>query len=129
MVTRVRTMLANRVLLVEDDNDTREITALLLAHAGYDVIVAPDLASGIAMSRAQPRIDVIMADMYLGGGEMGTALIRAIREHGLRTPIVLTSADDEACIAARELDVTFLPKPYGRRALLSVMATASAGNA
>jgi len=42
---------------------------------------------------------------------------------------VLTSADDEAAIAARDLNVIFLPKPYGRRALLSVMALASADSA
>jgi len=118
-------MLANRVLLVEDDTDTREVTALLLGHAGYDVVVAHDLASGLAISRQQPGIRVVMADMYLGGGQTGTSLIRNLRDSGLHMPIVLTSADDEASIAARDLNVVFLPKPYGRRALLSVMAQAS----
>jgi DNA-binding response OmpR family regulator len=121
-------MFANRVLLVEDDNDTREITALLLDHAGYEVIVAPDLASGIAISREQPNINVVVADMYLGSGQTGASLIRAIRDNGLRMPIVLTSADDEASIAARDMNVVFLPKPYGRLALLSVMTLASAGS-
>ena len=121
-------MFANRVLLVEDDNDTREITALLLDHAGYEVIVAPDLASGIAISREQPNINVVVADMYLGSGQTGASLIRAIRDNGLRMPIVLTSADDEASIAARDMNVVFRPKPYGRLALLSVMTLASAGS-
>ena len=64
--------------------------------------------------------------MYLGGGQTGTSLIRTIRDSGLHMPIVLTSADDEVSIAARDLNVVFLPKPYGRQALLSVMALASA---
>jgi DNA-binding NtrC family response regulator len=123
----VSSMLANRVLLVEDDNDTREITALLLDHAGYEVIVAPDLASGIAISREQPDITVVMADMYLDCGQTGISLIRTLRDNGLHMPIVLTSAHNEASIAARDLNVAFLPKPYGRQALLSVMALASAG--
>ena len=107
------------------DTDTREITALLLDHAGYDVIVAPDLASGIAISRQQSDIDVVVADMYLGHGQTGTSLIRNIRDSGLNMPIVLTSAHNEASIAARDLNVVFLPKPYGRRTLLSVLAQAS----
>lgn len=62
-------MLANWVLLVDDEDDTRELTALLLDHASYEMIVAADLASGIAISRQQPDIGVIMADMYLGRGQ------------------------------------------------------------
>lgn len=118
-------MLANRVLLVEDDTDTRELTALLLDHAGYNVVVAPNLASGMAISREHPDIGLVMADMYLGHGQTGTSLIRNIRDSGLNVPIVLTSAHDEASIAARDLNVVFLRKPYGRRALLSVLALAS----
>ena len=45
MAIWISTMPTNRVLLVEDDSDTREITALLLDDAGYEVIVAPDLTS------------------------------------------------------------------------------------
>lgn len=126
MAIWISTMPTNRVLLVEDDSDTREITALLLDDAGYEVIVAPDLTSSIARSRERPNINVVVADMYLGGGQTGTSLIRTIRDSGLHMPIVLTSADDEVSIAARDLNVVFLPKPYGRQALLSVMALASA---
>jgi FixJ family two-component response regulator len=78
------------------------------------------------LSRERPNIDVVVADMYLGCGQTGTSLIRTIRDSGLLMPIVLTSADDETSIAARDLNVVFLPKPYGRQALLSVMALASA---
>jgi DNA-binding response OmpR family regulator len=119
-------MFPKRVLLVEDDPDTREITTLLLQHAGYSVIVAQGAASGVVESAAHEDIGVILTDMYLGHGESGVALIRSLRESGSRTPIVLTSAHEEACIAARDLEVMFLPKPYGRQALLSVMAMARA---
>lgn len=117
-------MPANRVLLLENDADTREVTALLLNHAGYEVMVAPDLASGIALSSGQPAIDVVVTDMYLGNGETGTALIRSLRENNLRLPVVLTSADEQVSVVARLLNVMFLPKPYGRQALLTVVAMA-----
>lgn len=116
-------MFPKRVLLVEDDVDTRDITSLLLQHAGYTVTVAHDVASGVADS-ASMGLGVILADMYLGHGQTGASLIRSLRDSGSRTPVVLTSADEEACVAARNLNVMFLPKPYGRQALLSVMAMA-----
>ena len=106
-------MFPKRVLLVEDDPDTREITALLLQHAGYTVIVAHDIASGVAESEARQDF-----------GQTGISLIRSLRDSGSRTPIVLTSAHEEASIAARDMKVLFLPKPYGRQALLSVVAMA-----
>ena len=117
-------MPANRVLLVENDADTREVTALLLNHAGYEVVVAPDLAAGIAFSSGKPGIDVVVTDMYLGNGETGTALIRSLRENNLHLPVVLTSADEQVSVVARLLNVMFLPKPYGRQALLTVVAMA-----
>lgn len=117
-------MFPKRVLLVEDDPDTREITALLLQHAGYTVIVAHDIASGVAESEARQDLGVIVTDMYLGHGQTGVSLIHSLRESGSRTPIVLTSAHEEASIAARDLKVLFLPKPYGRQALLSAVAMA-----
>ena len=120
-------MAANRVLLVEDDSEILEVTALLLGHAGYDVVAVPDLASGIAIALGQPGVNVVMADMYLGDGQTGTSLTQTIRDSGLRIPVVLTSANNEASIPARDMDVVLLPKPYGLRALLSAVALASAG--
>ncbi|MGS1125867.1 response regulator [Rhodanobacter sp. UC4437_H4] len=104
-------MFPKRVLLVEDDPDTREITALLLQHAGYTVIVAHDIASGVAESEARQDFGVIVTDMYLGRGQTGISLIRSLRDSGSRTPIVLTSAHEEASIAARDMKVLFLPSP------------------
>jgi CheY-like chemotaxis protein len=114
-------MRGSRVLLVEDDADTREITGLLLDHAGYEVIATQDLAEGIALSQEHRDIGIVLADMYLGGGQTGILLIREIRRNGLQVPIVLTSADDGVRVAARDLNVHFLPKPYGRQALLCAM--------
>jgi CheY-like chemotaxis protein len=119
-------MLSNRVLLIENDVDTREVTALLLMYGGYEVMVAADLASGIALSGKHRDIDVLLADMYLGNGETGAELIRNLRDNGMCPPAVLTSADEEALVAARLLKVMFLPKPYDRQALFTVVAMARA---
>lgn len=121
-------MVANCVLLVEDDVATCEITAIVLGDAGYDVVSAHDLASGIAMSRQRTDIGVFMTDMNLGRGQQATALIRQIRNQDARAPVVLTSADDAAAVTADELNVVFLAKPYDRLALLTAIACARACN-
>lgn len=121
-------MVANCVLLVEDDVATCEITAIVLSDAGYDVVSAHDLATGIAMSRQRTDIGVFMTDMNLGRGQQATALIRQIRNQDARAPVVLTSADDAAADTADKLNVVFLAKPYDRLALLTAIACARACN-
>ncbi|EIL99280.1 histidine kinase [Rhodanobacter thiooxydans] len=118
-------MSANRVLLVENDAATREVTRLLLNHAGYDVVAVHDLATGLAISRERQDIGMLVADMYLGCGEQSTSLISHLRRDNAAFPIVPTSADNEASLIAGQLKVVFLRKPYGRLELLSAIDCAA----
>jgi DNA-binding response OmpR family regulator len=118
-------MAANtRILLVEDDPDTREITGLLLLSKGYEVIEACDAAAGFAAIDSHPDIGLIVADICLGHGRSGITMVMEIRRRGLDIPIIMISGDLEGAIAAQGIDATFLPKPYGRLALLAAVAAA-----
>jgi DNA-binding response OmpR family regulator len=46
-----------------------------------------------------------------------------VRRRGLDMPIIMISGDLEGAIAAQGIDAMFLPKPYGRRALLAAVST------
>jgi DNA-binding response OmpR family regulator len=117
-------MAANtRILLVEDDPDTREITGLLLLSQGYEVIEACDVATALAAMEHHPGIDLIVADICLGRGRSGIAIAMEVRRRGLDMPIIMISGDLEGAIAAQGIDAMFLPKPYGRRALLAAVST------
>jgi PAS domain S-box-containing protein len=67
------------VLLVEDDSDTREALALLLAARGARVRSAGSVREAVAAFLAREP-DVIVSDISMPD-EDGFALIRAIREH------------------------------------------------
>lgn len=112
-----------RILLVENDPDTREITGLLLLSQGYEVIEACDAETALAAIDHDPGIDLIVADICLGRGKSGIAIAMEIRRRGLDMPIIMISGDLEGAIAAQGIDAMFLPKPYGRRALLAAVST------
>ncbi len=57
-------MATKRVLIVEDNFDNRAIYSVLLQHAGYDVLQAPDGEEGVRLaSRDHP--DVILMDLSM----------------------------------------------------------------
>jgi two-component system CheB/CheR fusion protein len=65
-----------RVLLVEDDDDTREACAAMLATLGADVRSVPSAARGVAAVEEQPP-QVILSDIAMPG-EDGYAFMRAV---------------------------------------------------
>jgi CheY-like chemotaxis protein len=57
-------MAPKRVLIVEDNFDNRTIYSVLLQHAGYDVIQAPDGAEGVRLA-TRDHPDVILMDLSM----------------------------------------------------------------
>ena len=71
-----------RVLLVEDDADTREALKIWLDGEGLRVSEAGSLPEALASYEREP-VDLVISDIGLPGGD-GYALIRAIRERDER---------------------------------------------
>jgi carbon storage regulator CsrA len=67
-----------RALVVEDDNNERELLAGFLRFAGMDVATAGDGADALDYLKKQGRTDVLLLDMMLPRCD-GAATIRAIR--------------------------------------------------
>jgi CheY-like chemotaxis protein len=57
-------MYEKKVLLVEDDGDSRQVYGTVLRHAGYHVLEAMNGSEGILLAR-QHRPDVIVMDLGL----------------------------------------------------------------
>lgn len=115
----------NRILLVEDDEDTRYALAMLFEMEGFDVITAGDgeEAYGHALSE---RPDLIVTDINMPKVD-GLSLIKMIREDG-RTdniPVVAVSAIDKQHLnEAKELGaVAVAQKPIEFDQFLSLVAT------
>ena len=79
-----------RILFVEDHEDTRDLMALILEQANYEVATAPSIAGALALVEAG-RFDLFMLDSLLIDGT-GLELCKRIREIDRSTPIVFYSA-------------------------------------
>ncbi len=117
------------VLLVEDEPDVAEIIARLAEGLGYEILQASDVASGRRILRERPRIDVLLSDVVLPGGENGPALIdEARRLHG-NIAIVFMSGYAVSWVDGskhRSSDFVVLQKPVHRRSLASAIEQAIA---
>src|SRR5262245_19765043 len=72
--------LADRILVVDDDEALRESLGLLLAAEGYDVVTAHDAAS--ALARLEEPVEVVLCDVRMPGMdglELLPELIRRLR--------------------------------------------------
>jgi two-component system response regulator MtrA len=78
-----------RILLVEDDPSIREVTALGLRAAGFDVDAAADGAAGLERWRATSP-DLVLLDVMLPRLD-GLEVLRAIRREAT-TPVVMLTA-------------------------------------
>ncbi len=117
-----------RVLVVEDDQDARDLVAAVLESAGAHVTTATNASE--ALERwASVRADVLVSDVAMPGLD-GYALVRAIRakpaEQGGRTPALALTAyardadSDEAFAAGFQ---RHLAKPVDPTTLVRIVAS------
>jgi signal transduction histidine kinase/CheY-like chemotaxis protein len=80
MAPAMRNALENvRCLVVDDDEDTRAMLALLLGAAGASVLTAADVTSALELANSAP-VDIVLSDVGMPV-EDGYALIRRLRAH------------------------------------------------
>jgi two-component system response regulator PrrA len=108
-----------RVLVVDDDAETRELVAAALAREGFEPTLAPD--AGVARDRIRngPRFDVVVLDVMLGDAS-GLALCAAWRAEGLEAPILFLSARGAVDARVEGLEAggdDYLRKPFAIREL------------
>jgi DNA-binding response OmpR family regulator len=117
--------MTRRILLVEDDADTRHAIAVRLRSAGYEVIVAGDGHSAVVHAQ-KDRPDLILLDLGLPGGD-GFSVMKRLDALGLRAvaPVIVLTAragsdDTQRALAAGA--VLVLHKPVDNEQLLAAIA-------
>ncbi|MCW2608206.1 MAG: response regulator [Frankiales bacterium] len=113
-----------RVLVVEDNPANLKLAALLLAHAGYDVVSAVDAESGLTVAR-DTRPDLVLMDVQLPGmdGLAATALLKSDPATSGIPIIALTAMamkDDQARAEAAGCDA-WIAKPLRYRELYAAI--------
>ena len=113
-----------RLLVVDDDADTRLLFRIILEGEGYHCDEAADGATALAALRSEPP-DLVLVDVLLGA-EDGLDLARRILETG-DVAVVMVSGVDDAEIAETATDLGaygYLLKPVRRSELLLHVANA-----
>jgi CheY-like chemotaxis protein len=78
-----------RVLIIDDDRAVREATQISLAAQGYDVVIAEDGNSGIAIIK-KGGIDIAIVDVFMPGMD-GLTATQAIHRENPSLPIIAMS--------------------------------------
>jgi len=79
-----------KILLVEDHEDTSELMVLILSQLNYDVATAGSISVALSMAEAAD-FDLFVLDSMLPDGS-GTDLCRYLRQRNIAAPILFYSA-------------------------------------
>lgn len=108
------------LLVVEDEEEVRQVAANSLRSLGYEVLVASSAEAALEALQANERIALLFSDVMLGGGMNGIELARAARRLRPRLQVLLTSGyEDLGTMAGASADPMprLLRKPYRREQL------------
>ena len=111
--------MAERIAIVEDERLVRELVAVNLRHAGYEILTAENFDQGRELLAGR-QFDLAILDVMLPGGD-GFALTRFARDQGINVPIMMLTARSDTTSKVRGLDSgadDYLPKPFDVNELL-----------
>jgi two-component system, OmpR family, response regulator RegX3 len=119
----------SRVLVVEDEESYREVLSYMLSKEGFEVIEAPDGATGIAQFDRHGA-DIVLLDLMMPGLS-GTEVCRQLRLRGPVPVIMVTARDSEVDkVVGLELGADdYVTKPFSHRELVArIRAVLRRGN-
>ncbi len=112
-----------RVLVVDDDADTRELMEMLLTLHGAEVSSVSSGPDALAALRTR-RVDVLLSDVAMPGMD-GLSLVRTLRAAGDATPAIAVTAYTQTGDHASTRDAGFtahVAKPIDPPHLLALLA-------
>lgn len=108
------------ILIVEDDPKTAALLASTLRQEAFEVSHVADGESGL-QSGLTGTFDALLVDIMLPQRD-GLSLVRALREQGRATPVIMLSARGEVEQRVEGLNAgadDYLPKPFAMSELLA----------
>lgn len=125
-------MSAVEILVVEDDDSTREVLVDLLTEAGYTVYEAPDGKPALERLRAHPEGLVVLLDWMMPGID-GLAVLQAVAVESplaKRHSYILMSATGrwlplELMQLLKQLNIATVSKPFDLDELLAAIEKAA----
>ncbi|MBY0507889.1 MAG: sigma-54 dependent transcriptional regulator [Bryobacteraceae bacterium] len=114
--------MANRILIVDDEENIGRSLRMILEREGYSVL----LCHSAAAFQTAPKADLYLFDVRLPDGN-GIDLLRALRQEGSSAPVIMISGHGtiaDAVEATRAGAFDFLEKPLARERVLLGVANA-----
>jgi PAS domain S-box-containing protein len=108
------------ILVVEDDDEVREVAIAMLTELGYRVVKARDAAAALVVLDSGIPIDLIFTDVMMPGALRSPELARKAKARLPNVAVLFTSGyTQNAIVHGGRLDpgVELLAKPYTRDAL------------
>ncbi len=105
-------MSSSSLLLVDDNDDVREVTALLLRDSGYAVIEASSGNAALAALDANPAIEVLIVDFSMPGMSGIELLERARAKKPEIRAVFITGYVDNTWLEGRLVNEIVVKKPF-----------------
>jgi PAS domain S-box-containing protein len=119
---------ARRVLIIDDDSDTRKLLSVGLQNHGFEPVEAVDGESGIAAAFAQSP-DLVLLDLHLPGTD-GFGVLQQLKRSPAtaQIPVIVVTGDEDLWLGARARVLAlgaadFVAKPFEMDALIDEMRT------
>jgi CheY-like chemotaxis protein len=105
-------MMGANLLLVDDNDDVREITALLLRDGGYNVIEVSSGNAALATLDADPSIDLMIVDFAMPGMSGIELLEKARTKHPRIRAVFITGYVDDTWLKGKFAEEIVVKKPF-----------------
>ncbi len=115
------------VLVVEDDNEVREIATTMLETAGFTVLSAVDANAGLDLFHSHPEIQFVFSDVIMPGRISGIEMAEKMLLTRPDLPILLATGYAEKTSKERILrntHVQIIAKPYDTEELPQLITAA-----
>jgi CheY-like chemotaxis protein len=108
-----------RILVVEDNEDVRELAETMLASAGYAVVSAPSGERALNLLDEGKEVHLVFTDVMKPGEMNGLQLANQVRARRRGTPILVSTGYMDELPATRGQRLDILGKPYRPEDLLA----------
>ncbi len=116
------------VLVVEDDDEVREVTLKRIESLGYAVVEARTGLEAVQRLESREPVQLVLSDIVMPGGMTGYDLARWVALNMPKTQVILCSGYNEeesrGDVSSSVRAVTVLGKPYNRDQLARALSGA-----